>query len=145
VKDALRTAGFTRRGTIHHLAYRLPGAGVRFDSDRGLKTACDAAATDVHLRFYAPAEVDRFQDPTLGSMVAATTHLDHADGCGTGTPRYGFSEEAEQRIATRAARLGWRVQRDALVLGNAEPYRRDVGDPAHIWLGNGRATVIWVP
>jgi hypothetical protein len=145
VKDALRKVGLTRRGSTHELAYRLPGAGLRFDSDRGLKTACDPAATDVHLRLYAPAAVDRFQDPEFGSVVAATTHLDHADGCGIGTPRFGFSEEAEKRIAARAARLGWRVQRDALVLGNAEPYRRDVGDPAHIWLGNGRATVIWVP
>jgi hypothetical protein len=145
VKDALRKVGLTRRGSIHELAYRLPGAGLRFDSDRGLKTPCDPAATDVHLRFYAPAAVDHFQDPELGSVVAATAHLDHADGCGIGTPRFGFSEEAEERIARRAASLGWRVQRDALVLGNAEPYRRDVGDPAHIWLGNGRATVIWVP
>jgi hypothetical protein len=145
VKDALRKVGFTHRGTVHHLAYRLPGAGLRFDSDRGLKTGCDAAATDVHLRFYAPAEADRFQDPQFGSIVAATTHLDHADNCGTGTPRFGFSEEAEQRIAARVRQLGWRVQPDALLLGNAEPYRRDVGDPAHIWLGNGRATLIWVP
>jgi hypothetical protein len=145
VKDALRKVGFTHRGNTHELAYRLPDAGLRFDSDRGVKTACDPAATDVHLRIYAPAGVDHFQDPELGSVVAATTHLDHADGCGIGTPRFGFSEEAEERIARRAASLGWRVQRDALVLGNAEPYRRDVGDPAHIWFGNGRATVIWVP
>jgi hypothetical protein len=145
VKAALRTVGLTRTGSTHYLAYQLPGAGLRFDSDRGLKTACDAAATDVHVRFYAPAEVDHFQDPELGSVVAATTHLDHADGCGTGTPRFGFSGVAERRVAALARRLGWRVQRDALVMGNAEPYRRDVGDPSHVWLGNGRATVIWVP
>jgi hypothetical protein len=145
VKDALRSVGFTHRGNTHYLAYRLPGQGLRFDSDRGLKTNCDAAATDVHLRMYAPAEVDHFQDPQFGSMVAATAHLDHADGCGTGTPRYGFSGIAERRVAAAARRLGWRVQRDALLMGNTEPYRRDVRDPSHIWLGNGRATVIWVP
>jgi hypothetical protein len=145
VKDALRRVGFTRRGNTHYLAYRLPGQGLRFDSDRGLKTNCDAAATDVHLRMYAPAGVDHFQDPQFGSVVAATAHLDHNDGCGTGTPRYGFSGIAERRVAAAARRLGWRVQRDALLMGNAEPYRRDVRDPSHIWLGNGRATVIWVP
>jgi hypothetical protein len=145
VKDALRTVGFTNRGSTHYLAYRLPGQGLRFDSDRGLKTNCDKSGTDVHLRFYAPADVDHFDDPELGAVVVATAHLDHADNCGVGTPRFGFSGVAERRIAADAKRLGWRVQRDALLLGNAEPYRRDVGDPAHIWLGNGRATVIWVP
>jgi hypothetical protein len=145
VKDALRKVGFRRRGSTHYLAYRLPGEGLRFDSDRGLKTNCDAAATDVHVRFYAPANVDHFQDPEFGSVVAATAHLDHADGCGIGTPRFGFSGLAERRVAAAASRLGWRVQPDALVLGNAEPYRRDVRDPSHIWLGDGRATLIQVP
>jgi hypothetical protein len=145
VKDGLRKVGFTRRGGTHYLAYRLPDAGLRFDSDRGLKTNCDAAGTDVHLRMYAPAGVDHFQDPQFGRMVVATAHLDHADNCGPGTPRFGFSGVAERRVAAAAARLGWRVQRDALLLGNTEPYRRDVRDPSHIWLGNGRATVIWVP
>jgi hypothetical protein len=145
VKKAFRSVGFRRSGSTHYLAYQLPDAGLRFDSDRGLKTNCDSAATDVHLRFYAPAEVDHFQDPDLGSMVVATAHLDHADGCGRGTPRFGFSGVAERRVAAAARRLGWRVQQNALVLGNAEPYRRDVRDPSHIWLGDGRATVIWVP
>jgi hypothetical protein len=145
VKKALATVGFTKRGSTHELAYQLPGAGLRFDADRGVKTKCDAAATDVHVRLYAPAELDQFRDPEFGGMVAGTAHLDHADGCGTGTPRFGFSEEAERRIAAAATLLGWRVEPDKLPFGNDEPYRRDVDDPSHIWMGNGRATVIWVP
>ena len=58
---------------------------------------------------------------------------------------FGFSERAEQQIGARVRTLGWRVEPDRLDLGNAEPYRRDVTDPAHIWLGNGRATLITVP
>jgi hypothetical protein len=146
VKAALRRVAYTRRGISHYLAYRRPGAGLRFDGDKGLKTRCDRAGTDVHLRMYAPAEVDHFTDPELGSVVVATTHLDHAEpGCSTGPARFGFSEDAERRVAAAARRLGWRVQPDWLSLGNAEPYRRDVRDPAHLWLSNGRATVIWVP
>ena len=40
---------------------------------------------------------------------------------------------------------GWRVQPDRLALGNDEPYRREISDPAHIWWSDGRATVITVP
>jgi hypothetical protein len=145
VKHGLRRVGLTRRGGTHYLAYQLPGAGLRFDGDKGLKTRCDSAGTDIHTRLYAPAGTDRFTDARFGSVVVATAHLDHADGCGAGTPRFGFSAEAERKIATRVQRLGWRVERNALALGNPEPYRRDVRDPSHIWLGDGRATLIWVP
>jgi hypothetical protein len=146
VKDALLRVGFTRRGISHYLAYRLSGAGLRFDGDRGLKTSCDRAGTDVHLRMYAPAQTNRFIDPLYRSVVVATTHLDHAEpGCPPGPARFGFSEVAERQVAEAARGLGWRVEPDRLSLGNAEPYRRDVGDPAHIWFADGRATVIWVP
>jgi hypothetical protein len=147
VKNALRPLGFTRLGFTRYLAYRPLGAGatLRFDGDRGLKTHCDAAGTDVHIRFYAPAATDRFADAKLGSVVVATSHLDHNDGCGTGPARYGFSGIAERRIGLLARRLGWRVEPNRLTLGNAESYRRDVGDPSHLWLGDGRATLIWVP
>jgi hypothetical protein len=37
------------------------------------------------------------------------------------------------------------VKRDELDLGNAEPYRRDVADSAHVWWSDGRATLITVP
>lgn len=110
-----------------------------------MKTPCDQAGTDVHLRLYAPAPVDHFTDPELGSVVVATTHLDQHDNCGSGPPSFGFSEEGELRIGLLARGLGWRVQPNALALGNAEPYRRDVRDPGHLWLSNGRATLIWVP
>lgn len=146
VKAALRGIGFTRRGTRQYLAYRDGMRGVRFDGDRGLKTRCAADGTDVHLRLYAPTVQDRFRDPEYGSVVVATAHLDRADGCSTPPKLFGFSEAAERRIADVAVRrLGWRVQRDHLDLGNAEPYRRDVSDSAHVWWSNGRATVIWVP
>ncbi|MEA2273748.1 MAG: hypothetical protein QOI98_2456, partial [Solirubrobacteraceae bacterium] len=147
VKNALRPLGFTRLGFTRYLAYRPLGAGatLRFDGDRGLKTRCDATGTDVHLRLYAPAATDRFADAKLGSVVVATSHLDHNDGCGTGPARYGFSGIAERRIGLLARRLGWRVEPNRLTLGNAESYRRDVGDPSHLWLGDGRATLIWVP
>ena len=78
--------------------------------------------------------------------VVATAHLDRADGCSTPPTLFGFSEEAERRIADIvASRLGWRVQRNHLALGNAEAYRRDATDSGHVWWSDGRATLITVP
>jgi hypothetical protein len=146
VKQGLRRLGLTRRGGTRYLAYRADPGSMRFDGDRGLKTPCDPQGTDVHVRLYAPSAVDHFSDPELGDVVIATTHLDHADGCGVPPQLYGFSEQAEQRVATMIDRgLGWDVQPDELNLGNAEPFHRDAGDPGHIWWGDGRATLIDVP
>jgi hypothetical protein len=145
VKHALRGLGFTRTGHTRYLAYRVGVASPRFDGDRGLKTACDSSGTDVHVRLYAPTATDRFLDPEYGSVVVGTAHLDRADGCKVPPKLFGFSERAEQRVGQLMGGLGWRVEPDSLNLGNAEPYRRDVADPAHIWLGDGRATVITVP
>jgi hypothetical protein len=144
VKQGLRRLGLTRRGSARFLAYRV-GQETRFDGDRGLKTACDPNGTDVHVRLYAPTATDRFVDPEYGSVVVGTTHLDRADGCRVPPKLFGFSEIAEQRVGTLVRKLGWRVQFNRLELGNAEPYRRDIADPAHIWLGDGRATLITVP
>ncbi|MEA2149917.1 MAG: hypothetical protein QOD69_1747 [Solirubrobacteraceae bacterium] len=146
VKRALAAVGFTRRGHARYLAYRTGPGSPRFDGDRGLKTACGTDGTDVHLRLYAPSATDSFADPEYGSVVVATAHLDRADGCATAPTLFGFSEEAERRVATIvAARLGWRVQRNRLALGNAEPYRRDTSDSAHVWWSDGRATLVNVP
>jgi hypothetical protein len=147
VKTALRRVGFTRRGEVRYLAYRaLPGGTVRFDGDRGLKTVCAADGSDLHLRLYAPTATDRFMDREYGSVVVATAHLDRAEGCSTPPKLFGFSEAAERRIAAIVGRqLRWRVQADRIVLGNTEPYRRDVRDSAHVWWSNGRATLITVP
>jgi hypothetical protein len=146
VKRALATVGYTRRGHTGYLAYGTASGRVRFDADRGLKTACASDGTDVHLRLYAPPAADRFADPEYGSFVVATAHLDRADGCSTAPTLFGFSEEAERRIAaTVAARLGWRVQRNRIALGNGEPYRRDTADSSHVWWSDGRATLIEVP
>jgi hypothetical protein len=145
VKRALRSVGLTRSGLTNYLAYRVANGTVRFDSDKGLKTPCDANGTDVHVRLYAPTAADRFVDPKYGSVVVGTTHLDHADGCSAPPTVFGSSEIAERRVAGLLGRHGWRVEVDRLTLGNAEPYRREVSDPAHIWWSNGRATVITVP
>jgi hypothetical protein len=146
VKRALRSVGFTHLGERRWLAYGTPGAAQRFDGDRGLKTGCNANGTDVHLRLYAPPKADHFTDPRFGSVVVATAHLDRGEACTTPPRQFGFSEEAERRVADLAAtRLGWTVQRDRVPLGNAEPYRRDVAAPDHVWWSNGRATVIQVP
>jgi hypothetical protein len=146
VKRALRGVGFTHRGEQCWLAYRAPGGRVRFDGDRGVKTATDQNATDVHVRLYAPAGIDHFVDPRYGDVVAATVHLDRGESPGSPPALFGFSEEAERRVAdTVANRLGWRVQRDALPLGNAEPFRHDLAAPEHIWWSDGRATLVWVP
>jgi hypothetical protein len=146
VKTALRTIGFTHRGHTRYLAYRTADGTLRFDSDRGLKTACGPDGTDVHVRLYAPTATDRFADPQYGSVVVGTTHLDRADGCSTPPQLYGFSEAAERRLADVVARrLGWRVQPNHLALGNAEPYRRDMTDSAHVWWNDGRATLVMVP
>ena len=146
VKRALRSAGFTHVGERRWVGYRTAGGALRFDSDRGLKTACDANGTDVHVRLYAPPKADHFTDPRFGNVVIATAHLDRGESCTTPPRLFGFSEEAERRVADLAAgRLGWRVQRDAVPLGNAEPYRRDLAAPDHVWWSNGRATLIQVP
>jgi hypothetical protein len=146
VKRALRAVGFTHRGEQRWLAYGAAGAAVRFDSDRGVKTANDANGTDVHVRLYAPPGADHFSDPRFGDVVVATVHLDHAEGRAAPPRVFGFSEVAERRVGDVVAqRLGWRVQRDRIALGNAEPYRRDLAAPDHVWWSNGRATLINVP
>jgi hypothetical protein len=146
VKRALRSVGFTHLGEQRWLAYRAPGGGVRFDSDHGLKTARDPSGTDVHLRLYAPPGLDHFSDPRFGDVVVATAHLDRGESPATPPRLFGFSEEAERRVADAlAGRPGWRVQRDALALGNAEPFRHDLAAPDHVWWTDGRATLISVP
>jgi hypothetical protein len=145
VKKELRAAGLTRSGHTRYLAYQTADATIRFDGDRGLKGPCDANGTDAHVRLYAPTATDRFVDPEFGSVVLGTAHLDRADGCSVQPTMFGFSEVAEQRVGALLARRGWRVQPDRLALGNSEPYRREVIDPAHVWWSDGRATVIAVP
>jgi hypothetical protein len=146
IKDALRSVGFTRSGHTRYLAYRPRSGSPRFDGDRGLKTPCDADGTDAHLRLYAPSATDRFSDPEYGSVVVATAHLDRADGCSMPPTMFGFSEEAERQIAgVVARRLGWRVERNRLALGNAEAFRRDTTDSGHVWWSDGRATLVTVP
>jgi hypothetical protein len=144
VKRAMRTVGFTRTGERRWLAYGAAGPAAHQDGDRGLKTANDANGADVHMRFYAPPGANHFSDPKFGSVVLATAHLDHGEG--STAPLYGFTEVAQRRAAsTIAHRLGWRVQRDAVALGNAQPYRRDLAAPQHVWWSDGRATLITVP
>lgn len=147
VKAALRGMGLVRRGHPRSLGYRLPRSGLlRFDGDTGLKTPCDGDATDLHVRLYAPPTIDRFVDPEFGTVVLATVHLDHVDGCGVGPLLFGFSERAERALgALIARRLRWKVAVDELALGNGEPLRRDAADPGHVWLANGAATRIIVP
>jgi hypothetical protein len=146
IKQALRSVGFTRLGHARYLGYRANAASAQLDGDRGLKTACDASGTDVHLRLYAPSATDRFADPEYGSVVVGTAHLDRADGCSIPPTLFGFSEEAERQVAAIVAkRLGWRVRRNRVALGNAEPYRRDTTDSGHVWWSDGRATLISVP
>jgi hypothetical protein len=145
VKREMRAAGLTRTGHTRYLAYRNTDGTIRFDGDRGLKGACDANGTDIHVRLYAPTATDRFIDPQFGSVVLGTAHLDRADGCSVQPTMFGFSEEAESGAAALLAGRGWHVQPDRFALGNGEPYRRELADPAHVWLGDGRATVITVP
>jgi hypothetical protein len=146
VKAALRSAGFTHAGEQRWLGYGTAGGQRRLDGDRGVKTACDANGTDVHLRLYAPSKPDHFTDPRFGSVVVATAHLDRGEACTTPPRLFGFSEEAERRVADVAAhQLHWRVRRDALPLHNAQPYHRDLAAPDHLWWSDGRATLINVP
>jgi hypothetical protein len=146
VKAGMRDLGLVRTGHARFLGYRTAGGLVRFDGDHGLKNICDAAATDLHVRLYAPTATDTFLDPKLGHVVAATVHLDHRDGCGVGPQEYGFSERAERRLALLIGdRLGWQVIVDEYPLGNAEPLRRDAADPSHVWQSDGLATGVVVP
>jgi hypothetical protein len=144
VRGALRRIGFVHQGHRRFLAYRA-GSALRFVGSRGVKTGCDAASSDLHVRMYTPP-AGRFIDPRLGSVVLATVHFDRNDGCGIGPRMYGFSEVAERDVASALARqFHWRVEIDRLALGNGEPLRRDIRDPAHVWLADGRATVVHVP
>jgi hypothetical protein len=145
VKAALRAAGLTHSGHTRYLAYSTADGTIRFDGDRGLKGPCDANGTDTHVRLYAPTATDRFVDPEYGSVVLGTAHLDRADGCSVPPAMFGFSEVAEQRVAALLDGRGWQVQADRLALGNGEPYRRELIDPAHVWWSDGRATLITVP
>jgi hypothetical protein len=146
VKRALGRLGFNRRGHTRYLAYRVAGQSARFDGDRGLKTRCDGSGTDVHVRLYAPPGTDHLTDPRFGNVVVATAHLDRGEAPAPPPRLFGFSEEAERRVADAlAGGLGWRVQRDALPLGNAEPFRHDLAAPDHVWWSDGRATLISVP
>jgi hypothetical protein len=145
VKRGLRAVGLTRPGYTHYLAYRVGGSSLRFDGDSGLKSTCDDHGTDLHVRLYAPTATDRFIDPQFGSFVVGTVHIDHADACAVPPTLFGYSEEAERRVAALLARHGWRVQLNHLALGNREPYRRDVADPVHLWQTDGRATLVTVP
>jgi hypothetical protein len=146
VKRALRAVGFTHVGERRWLAYRTAGGALRFDNDRGLKTGCDANGADLHVRLYAPPATNHFTDPRLGSVVVASAHLDRGESCSTPPRLFGFSEVAEQRVADLAAgALHWRVRRDRLPLGNAEPFRRDLAASDHLWWNDGRATLINVP
>jgi hypothetical protein len=145
VKRGLRAVGLTHTGYTHYLAYRVVGSSLRFDGDSGLKSKCDDHGSDLHVRLYAPTATDRFIDPQYGSFVVGTVHIDHADGCSVPPTLFGYSEEAERRVAELLARHGWRVQPNHLVLGNREPYRRDVADPVHLWQTDGRATLVTVP
>jgi hypothetical protein len=144
VKAGMRQLGLVRRGHSRFLGYRTAGDVIRFDGDRGLKTACDANATDLHVRLYAPTATDTFVDSKLGHVVVATVHLDHRDGCGAGPQQFGFSERAERALARLIGRLGWRVTIDQYSLGNQEPLRRDTADPSHIWQSDGLATGVVV-
>jgi hypothetical protein len=146
VKRALRGLGFTHSGRTSYLPYRAGVGGLRFDGDRGVKTGCNRQGTDVHVRLYAPSATDRFRDPQYGDVVIATAHLDRGDGCKHPPSLFGFSERADDVVASLVSRrLGWRVMPDRLALGNPEPYRRDIGDSAHVWWSDGRATLIAVP
>lgn len=78
--------------------------------------------------------------------MVATVHLDRADGCGVPPKAFGYSELAERRLARAiAGRLRWESHVSTLDLGNAEPLRRDLRDPTHVWLSDGLATIVRVP
>ena len=79
VKRALRTVGFTRLGESRWLGYGAPGGAVRFDGDRGLKTACDANGTDVHLRLYAPPGADPVRHKSLMRELQLLASLRSSD------------------------------------------------------------------
>ncbi|MGI9097422.1 MAG: hypothetical protein ACR2H2_02825, partial [Solirubrobacteraceae bacterium] len=131
----LRTAG-TTIGATALLALPSPLRGV--DATVPGYVAAPGGYRSQPVRFTATRLSDL--------LVDATAHLDRADGCSTPPTVFGFSEEAERRVAEVVARrLRWRVQRNVVDLGNAEPYRRDTTDSAHVWCSDGRATLISVP
>jgi hypothetical protein len=134
----------------------IQGDHAAWSADPGLKTSpCPGpGAFAVHLRLYAPGllgtlgSLGSFRSPVLGSYVIGTTHLDVGE-CGP-APVFGWSEVAEAAVADIARRRGWRVEEDAIDLGNAEAPRWD-GAPSggypgrHLWWSDGRATVVHVP
>jgi hypothetical protein len=83
-------------------------------------------------------------DLQWGYYVIATIHLDKYE---TYCPNreFGWSEDAEDEMAAWWAQKygAGRVAEDWLDWQNPEPMRIE-GNPAHIWLGDGRATVFCV-
>jgi hypothetical protein len=86
-------------------------AGMVWDTDSGKKTTCcPITGSDIHFRVYADHDdsPDRLYNVTLGYYIAATSHHDIRE-CGSGT-QFGYSETAEQEIATDSANIaGWAV------------------------------------
>lgn len=119
------------------------GPLTAWDVDFGRKSRlCSVTETSVHYRLYSPPFLGRFvsPNPVFGRYVVGTAHLDKAE-CGP-APQYGWSEEAEDAVASAASRRGWAVEKNSVDLGNVEALRIEGN---HIWQSNGKATVIHVP
>lgn len=137
--------GYNRRGGKEFEPYKYTSR-VRFDGDKGKKTACDSFHEDNHFRVYGGSH-DRFYDPRWGYYVVATTHIDHGDGggaCADSDTYAGFSEQVEHDLAV-IANTGFTVFEDYTrpkKLQNAEELRLE-GD--HWWQSDGRATIVLMP
>lgn len=148
VKDVLVDLGMFLPGDTEYEGYRYsPGSFRRFDSDKGKKGFCDENANDNHLRIYATVGSDRFFDPRYGFFVVASSHQDHADGCGDPDDQFfGYSEIVEERIADQLRRsTSLVVHEDYIPMNNHEDVRTDPLDPRHIWYNSGRATAVRIP
>jgi|SRR5215207_35122 len=123
-------------------------AGITLpDPDAGRKSRlCSLLAPSVHYRLYAPLGTS-FPSTVLGSYVVGTAHLDLGE-CGR-APVFGWSEDAEARVAHVAQALGWRIGPSIPML-NPEPDRWE-GPPTerfpgnHFWQSDGLATQVVVP
>jgi hypothetical protein len=118
------------------------GSGWIWDTDCGIKGTFLSSDLNayvwIHMRVYAPNPPDYMYNAGWRKYVLGTTHFDQFPF----EDWSGYSEWAEEGLASLARSTGLFVVEDCLNFYNYELYRNENN---HIWLNNGYTTVVKVP
>jgi len=121
------------------------GGGWIWDSDRGTKhliwSSYLNAYVYLHMRVYAPNPPDYMYTNGWGKYVLGTTHYDEFPEL-PGLTWHGFSEFAENDLASLAMSKGYSVFEDWTSFYNEEDYRYEGN---LIYFNNGDATAVYIP